>query len=41
MFFKALCLALRAYALRLEALRALGSRNLKGWKASGLEVLKA
>ena len=29
-FFKGLCLGLRAYAERLEALRALGSRKLKG-----------
>ena len=41
MFFTGLCLGLSAYAVRLEALRALGSRNRKGWKASGLEVLKA
>ena len=40
-FFEGLCFGLRAYAVRLEALRALGSRNLTGWKASGLEVLKA
>ena len=40
-FFGGLCFRLRAYAIRLEALRALGSSNLKGWKASGLEVLKA
>ena len=40
-FFEGLCFGLRAYAVRLEAPRALGSRNLKGWKASGLEVLKA
>ena len=38
--FKGLCFGLRAYAVRLEALRALGSRNLKGWKASGLEAPK-
>ena len=38
-FLKGSCLGLRAYAVRLEALRALGSRNLKGWKASGLKVL--
>ena len=31
----------RAYAVRLEALRPLGSRNLKGWKASGFKVPKA
>ena len=41
MFFKGLCFGLKAYAVRLEALRALGSRNLEVWKASGLEVLKA
>ena len=38
---KGLCLRLRPDAVRLEALRVLGSRNLKGWKVSGLEVLKA
>ena len=34
-FGKGLCLGLRAYAIRLEALRSLGFRNLEGWKASG------
>ena len=40
-FLKGLCFGLRASAVRLGALSALGSRNLKGGKASGLEVLKA
>ena len=42
-FLKGLCLirvkCLRS--IRLEALRALGSRNFNRWKASGLKLLKA